>query len=242
MPRRTEHDDRLRLLAEVPLLAKLPPESLRFLAQRVAHRQFQHGDMVFSEGQACDGLYIVESGSMKLYKVHKDGREQVLATHGPGDTLSELPIIDGGSHPCSAVALVKSTVLFIGRQTLESLCQQDPHCTQHLLSIVAARLRNALGMIEELSFASVRERLAAYLLRTAAGALNQSSSTVRLPVNQEIAAYIGTVRELVSRHLGQLQAKGIIRITHRTVRILDWNALAQEAAGVTTQRVCKTNH
>ena len=230
MPRQTEYDDRVRVLAKARLLAGLSPESLRFLAQRVLHKQLQPGDIVFSEDQTSHGLYIIESGIVKLYKIHKDGREQVLATQGAGGILSVLSLTDGEKHPCSAVALVQSTLLFISTQTLQVLCQRDSHCTRQLLSIVAARLRSALGMIEELSFASVRARLAAYLLRTAAAGLNHNRFMARLPVNQEIAAHIGTVRELVSRHLGQLQAKGIIRITGRTLRILDWNALAQEAA------------
>ncbi len=84
-------------------------------------------------------------------------------------------------------------------------------------------------MIEELSFSTVRARLAVYLLRTSRRAL-QSGFAVPLPANQEVAAHVGTVRELVSRHLGWLQRKGIIRITGRAMQVLDANALAREAA------------
>ncbi len=229
MQRRTEKEDRLKALARIPLFAQLSPESLHFLSQRIVQRHLEPGEMIFAEGQACDGLYVVEAGLVKLYKVSKDGREQALATHGPGQTLSELSMIDGESHPFSAAALGESTLLFIGMETLQTVCQRDPGCSHRVLGIVAARLRSALGMIEELSFSTVRVRLAAYLLRTSRGA-PQSGFVLPLPANQEIAAHIGTVRELVSRHLGRLQRKGIIRITGRVMQVLDANALAGEAA------------
>lgn len=228
MQRRTERKHRLRALAKIPLFAHLSPESLRLLSQRVVRRHLEPGEVIFSEGQTCEELYVVEAGFVKLYKVSKDGREQVLVTLGPGQTLSELPMIDGDSHPFSAAALVKSTLWVIGTKTLETLCRSEPDCARQILSIVAARLRNALGTIEELSFSPVRARLAAYLLRTASSRPPQDGSAGQLPNNQEIAAHIGTVREVVSRHLGRLQMKGIIRITGRAMQVLDANALARE--------------
>ncbi len=216
-------------LAKIPLFAHLSPESLDVLTQRVVQQHFEPGEVIFSEGHTCEGLYVVEAGLVKLYKVSKDGREQVLATHGPGQTLSELPMIDGDSYPFSAAALVKSTLWVIATKTLETVCQSEPDCARQVLSIVAARLRTAFGTIEELSFSPVRARLAAYLLRTATARSLQDGSAAQLPNNQEIAAQIGTVREVVSRQLGWLQMKSIIRITGRAMQVLDANALAREA-------------
>ncbi len=163
MQRRTEEKHRLKPLVKTPFFAQLSPQSLHFLTQQVVRRHLEPGEVIFSEGQACDGLFVVEAGLVKLYKVSKDGREQVLATHGPGQTLSELSMIDGESHPFSAAALAKTTLMFVSTKALETLCQHDPGCSHRVLSIVAARLRRAFGMIEELSFAPVRARLAAYL-------------------------------------------------------------------------------
>ncbi len=215
-------------LAKIPLFAHLSLESLDVLTQRVVRQQLEPGEVIFCEGHTCEGLYVVEAGLVKLYKVSKDGREQVLATHGPGQTLSELPIIDGDSHPFSAAALVKSTLWVISAKTLGTLCRREPDCARQVLSIVAARLRTALGTIEELSFSPVRARLAAYLLRTASGRPLQDGWVAQLPNNSEIASHIGTVREVVSRQLGWLQMKGIIRITGRAMQVLDANALAKE--------------
>lgn len=231
MQRRSEKEHRLKALAKMPLFTHLSPVSLHFLAGRLVQRQLEPGEVIFSEGQACEGLYVVEAGLVKLYKVSMDGREQVLATHGPGQTLSELPMMDGETYPFSAAGLVKSRLLFISTETLHILCQHEPDCTRQVLGIVAARLRSALGMIEELSFSTVRARLAAYLLRIAIGRPLQNGHMVQLPTGQDIAAHIGTVRELVSRHLNELQVRGIIRVTGRKMQVLDADALAKQAAG-----------
>lgn len=233
MQQRPKQNDRLDVLARVPLFAELSPAALQELAQQVIRRRFKAGEVIFSQGQACNGLYVVESGLVKLYKASGDGREQVLVTHGPGSTLSELALIDGGSHASFAAAMSKSTLLFISRSVIRVLCRKEPGCALGALNIIADRLRGALDMIEELSFATVRSRLAAYLLRAAANSgMSAGTVTVQLPsTNQELAAQIGTVRELVSRHLSQLQTKEIIRITSRTVHIRDLKALTHEATG-----------
>lgn len=173
----------------------------------------------------------MESGLLKLYKISPDGREQVLATYGPDYTLSELPMIDGGTHPFCSAAVVSSKVLFIPGAVVGILCSVHAGCAQAMLRIVASRMRGALGLIEELSFSSVRGRLAAYLLRRASRDKgSRNTAYVQLPASHDIAAQIGTVRELVSRNLSQLQAEGVIRINRRTMHIPDLRLLAREIA------------
>lgn len=238
MGRIEEHEDRLTTLTRVPLLANLSPESLAWLARGLMRKRLHAGETVFLEGQPCAGLYIVESGLVRLYKTSRGGREQALTTHGPGETLSELPVVDGGRHPCCAAAVKKSTLLFISTQIVQSVCRSEPRCAQNVLGIVARRLRTALGTIEELSFASVHRRLAAYLLRAASCAGgNTTTRSIQLPTNHEIAAEIGTVRELVSRHLGRLNKQSVIGLAGRKFRVLDIDALAKEAAAIRPRHV-----
>lgn len=226
------YEDRVNVLARVPLLANLSRESLDLLARGMVRRRLRAGAIVFLEGQACDGLYIVESGLVRLYKISLGGREQALTTHGPGETLSELPVVDGGRYPSCAAAVKRSTLLFISTQVVQSVCKSEPRCAQNVLGVVARRLRTAWEKIEELSFASVQRRLAAYLLRAASRTTHSTTRFIPLPSNHDIAAEIGTVRELVSRHLGQLNKKGIIRLTGRKFCVVDVDALAREAAGI----------
>jgi CRP/FNR family cyclic AMP-dependent transcriptional regulator len=217
------------LLQSVPLFTGLPERALDLLARQFVRIQLEPDELLFIEGDVCKGLYVVESGLLKLYKVSPDGREQVLATYGPGYTLSELPMIDGGTHPFCSAAVVLSKVLFIPGAVVGILCGVHAGCAQEMLRIVASRMRGALGLIEELSFSTVRGRLSAYLLRMASRDKgSRNTAYVQLPASHDIAAQIGTVRELVSRNLSQLQAEGVIRINRRTMHIPDLRLLARE--------------
>ena len=172
---------------------------------------------MFSEGDDCAGLFIVMSGSIRIFKISPAGREHVLAVEGPGSSVAELPVFDGGSYPASAAAVRQSELLFVSRQDLRSLCLEKPEISLKLLQIVGARLRRLVGIIEELSFTTVRHRLVAWLLRQAGEGPNLEVGIS----HQELAAQIGTVRELVSRNLARLQAQGLIEIVGRHITILD---------------------
>jgi CRP/FNR family transcriptional regulator len=118
----------------------------------------------------------------------------------------------------------------VSKQDFYSLCLVHPKVALKVLKVVGARLRRLVGIIEELSFTSVRSRLIANLLRLAQqGKKTASGIEVQLPAsNQELAAQIGTVRELVSRNLSRLQAEGLIEMEGKILVIRDLAKLKQE--------------
>jgi CRP-like cAMP-binding protein len=122
-------------------------------------------------------------------------------------------------------------LLFVSRQDIQGLCLAHPEVALKFLRVVGARLRRLVGIIEELSFTTVRHRLGAYLLRLAQKEGKQVAQGVEvmLPANnQEVAAQIGTVRELVSRNLSRLQAEGLLSIDGRSLVIRDIKALESD--------------
>ncbi len=168
-----------------------------FLAQRTVTRRYSAGEMVFGEGEPCTGLYVVESGNVRIFKSSASGREQVLSIDGPGGSIAEIPVFDGGNYPASAAAIDDLTLLFVSKQEFQALCLDHPQVPLKVLRVVGARLRRLVGIIEELSFTTVRHRLASYLLRLAQKSGKRSAAGVEvvLPMtNQELAAQIGTVR------------------------------------------------
>jgi CRP/FNR family transcriptional regulator, cyclic AMP receptor protein len=155
----------------------------------------------------------------------------VLSVDGPGSSVAELPVFDGGNYPASVAAIEDATLLFVSKQDFQALCLAHPQVALKVLRVVGARLRRLVGIIEELSFTTVRHRLASYLLRRATRQGEPTSEGIKLelPVNnQELASEIGTVRELVSRNLSRLQAEGILRLDGRRVLILNLRALEEE--------------
>jgi len=218
-------------LARVPIFSGLSEAELAFLSQRTIPRHYKAGEIVFSEGEPCAGLYVVEAGQVRIYKSSAGGREQVLSVDGAGSSIAELPVFDGGNYPASVTAIDNATLLFVSKQDFQALCLAHPQVALKVLRVVGARLRRLVGIIEELSFTTVRHRLASFLLRLAAkeGKHTGDGLEVTLPIsNQELAAQIGTVRELVSRNLSRLQAEGMLKMDGRTLIICDPKALEAE--------------
>ncbi len=223
-----------KALQSVPLFAGLEEQQVKRLAQRAVPRRAEAGTLLFAEGDDCQGLYVIFSGALKIFKQSAQGREQVLAVERSGGVVAELPVFDGGPYPASCQPIESSVVIFISKQDFRRSCQQDPELALKVLASVGARLRRLVGIIEELSFQTVRRRLAALLLETvrAAHPSAKASSPSRVPLpltQQEIAARIGTVRELVSRNLSRLQAEGIVRLEGRTLIVHDLKRLEEEA-------------
>jgi CRP-like cAMP-binding protein len=219
------------ILSRVPIFAELTPSQLTFVAQRIVVKQYDPGEVVFAEGDPCAGLYIVERGHIRIFKSSTGGREQVLSIDGPGGSVAELPVFDGGPYPASASAVDSATLLLLRKQDFHALCVAHPEVALKVLKVVGARLRRLVGIIEELSFTTVRRRLASYLFRLARqeGKRTEQGIEITLPANnQELAAQIGTVRELVSRNLSRLQHEGILAVDARSVVVRDLAALEAE--------------
>jgi CRP/FNR family transcriptional regulator len=214
----------VKIVRSVALFTGLSDQEFSELESRVVVRHYETSSMIFSEGDACTGLFIIEHGHVRIFKSSPNGREQVLAIDGPGSSIAELPVFDGGPYPASAVAVNDVTLLFLSKQDFRAICVQYPEVALKVLRVVGARLRKLVGIIEELSFTTVRHRLVALLLRLAKtqGERQGNAVVITLPAhNQELAAQIGTVRELVSRNMSRLQQEGLIEIDGRSVALRD---------------------
>jgi CRP-like cAMP-binding protein len=221
----------LAVLKRVPIFSSLSEEEFSFLTSHLLPRKFSSGEIIFGEGDPCSGLYVVQSGNVRIFKSSAGGREQVLSIEGPSSSIAELPVFDGGNYPASAQAVSDSTLLFFSRQDFQALCLQHPEVALKVLRVVGGRLRRLVGIIEELSFTTVRHRLIALLVRLskAEGPRNGDAVSLTLPANNsELAAQIGTVRELVSRNLSRLQAEGLIQVDNRVLQIPSLKRLEAE--------------
>ena len=135
-------------------------------------------------------MHIIARGKVCIFKTSMSDREQVLAVNGPGESVAELPVFDGGPYPASTVATEETEVVFMSRRDFNAYCLEHPEVSLKMLSVVGARLRRLVGIIEELSFTAIRQRLISALLKLAQ---NEGKKTGRgiefqLPVShQELA-------------------------------------------------------
>jgi CRP/FNR family transcriptional regulator, cyclic AMP receptor protein len=221
------------ILRKTPLFANLTDQEMSSLAARVSKKQFPLGTILFGEGDPCAGLFLVASGKIRIFKLSPAGREQVLSIEAPGSSFAELPVFDGGNYPASASALEDAEVLFISRKDFQSYCREHPDVALKVIAVVGSRLRRLVGIIEDLSFTTVRQRLISVVLRLAQAGGTPAKDGVHVELtktHQELAAELGTVRELVSRNLSRLQAEGFLEVEGRKIIVKDLAGLRREQA------------
>lgn len=184
--------------------------------------------MLFSEGEPCQGLHIIARGKVRIFKTSVSGREQVLAVNVAGESIAELPVFDGGPYPASVVAIDDTEIAFISRRDFQAYCLEHPEVALKVLSVVGARLRRLVGIIEELSFTTIRQRLISVLVKFAqTGKASPRGVEFQLPAtHQELANQLGTVRELISRNLMRLQAEGLLDVDGRQIVVKDLKGLS----------------
>ncbi|MGD0694841.1 MAG: Crp/Fnr family transcriptional regulator [Terriglobia bacterium] len=221
-------------LRRVPFFSILREEELRALASHCSVRRVAKDEMLFAEGEPCDGLFVVQSGAVKLFKMAENGREQILVTERAGSTVAELPLFDGGTFPASAAALENSTLLFLPKREFLDLCRGNSEVAFAVIRTLAWRFRYLTSLVEELSLKEVSHRLARFLRDRALQSGVRTKRGIEFPLaetNQEIGAEIGTVRDLVSRNLRRFVDRGIIRLELRKVIVLDMDELEAQIAG-----------
>jgi CRP-like cAMP-binding protein len=224
-----ERTELAAVLGRTALLSNLSTPELQLLAARTVRKLFSPGEWLFSEGEPCNGLHIVASGHVRIFKTSMNGREQVLAVEGPGGSVAELPVFDGGPYPASVVALEETEIAYISRRDFQAFCIEHPEVALKVLAVVGARLRRLVGIIEELSFTTIRQRLASTLLKLAQAEGKKTARGVEFHLpgsHQELANQLGTVRELISRNLMRLQAEGLLEVDARSVVVKDMQGLA----------------
>ena len=212
---------KLDTLRRNPYFDNLPEEMLKEIAAHMQRRGFDRGEILFWEGDPCAGLHIIEVGSVKLYRLSPQGRQYIVRVLQEGETCNEVPAFDGGTNPVNVETLEKSMVWVIEDETLRALVRAYPDFALKVLSNFGKNLRGLVRMVSEMAFYQVTNRLARLVSEL-------PDDEARPPWSQEqLAAQLGTVREVVARSLKELERSGAIRIEDRRIHVVDREALSQ---------------
>jgi CRP-like cAMP-binding protein len=225
----SKRSDLAEVLHKTALFSSLSQSELQELAVRTIRKVVSAGEILFSEGDPCKGLHIISRGQVRIVKISASGREQVLAVNVAGESVAELPVFDDGPYPASGVAVVETEIAFISRKDFRDYCLAHPEVALKVLAFVGARLRRLVGIIEELSFTTTRQRLISLLVRLAQGEGRKTDRGIEVLLpgsNQELANQLGTVREVISRNLMRLQAEGLLEVDARKILIKDVRGLS----------------
>jgi len=219
--------DKLSALQGIKLFEGLPKAQLATLAEITVLKRARAGEPLFEAGQQGTHFYAVVSGKVRVYRASPAGKEQILHVFGPGEAFAEVPVFEGKTYPASAQALEDSLLVSIARKGFVEVLRREPELALGVMALLSARLRAFVGQIAQLSLKEVPERLAGYLLLLRA-AQNSDDLTLDLPKGQ-IASYLGTIPETLSRALKKLADQGLIATTGNRIQVLDADALAQLA-------------
>jgi CRP/FNR family transcriptional regulator len=203
-------------LARHAFFAALDAEVLDAVVRRAVLRLYEKGAFIYVEGETVPGIYIVVSGTVRLFRTSEDGREQDLFHASASESLNDASAFDGKPTIATAQAIGPTMLVLISRDALAALMQDHPQIASAVIREMAARLRDLARLAGDLSLRRVIARMAGILLRLAG-----TRPVAELPTRNELAAMAGTVREVATRTLRQLEAAGVLRLEGRSVSIVD---------------------
>jgi CRP-like cAMP-binding protein len=210
------------LIRAVPYFSDLSSSEVEQVKSHLIERRYDAGQVVFFEEDSCAGLHLLVSGLARIYRVSLEGREQVLAVLGPGESCNEVPAVDGGPNPASCIALEPTVFWVLSRNALDALRSEIPELSDAIITSLATRCRELVQRVYSLSFLSVTARVAQFLVEHTETSRPLSR---RQWTQEEIAAQVGTVREMVGRALRDLSRDGLIRLDRHWIHIVDRDAL-----------------
>lgn len=214
-------------LKSIPYFHDLDATALERLRASLSEVRLDKGQILFTEGEPAQAMYIVRSGQVKIFKLSPDGREQVLRLAGPGDCFNEVPVFDDGPNPANVQAVESSLLWAIRRTDMRRLVEEHPAIAIGFLRAFAGKLRYLTRKVEDLSFRSVTSRVAKLLLEIAEEDGRGGLRLRRQFTQQEMAAVVGTAREMIGRAFKALEKEGAIKLDRHRVVIVSKAALAR---------------
>jgi CRP-like cAMP-binding protein len=207
----------------VSFCSELPDAAVDALAAIALPVEHTAGATIQLEGDPAEAMYVVVAGRVKIYRLSASGREQVLNVIGQGGHFNTVPMFDGGPCPANVEAMTDLSLLRLARGELLRTVDEHPPLARALLREFTGRLRHLVNLVDTLALHTVQGRLAGLLLDQAAAA---ERGELAPPLTQaEMAARLGTVREMVSRTLKGFETLGLIRLDRGTIVLLSREGL-----------------
>ena len=205
----------------------MSPTELDSIRQLIFEKTADRGEIILLEGEPAEVLFFVASGAVKVFKTSAEGKEQILNIVRPGESFNDVPIFDDGLNTASAQAMGSVVLYGLRRSDLKVILQNYPQVALNVIKVLAERARQLVSLVEDLSFKHVIGRVAKILVEHIGGDMGRGPRLTQ----QEMAAMIGTAREMVGRSLKSLEEDGVIKIDRHQIIVADLNAL-KETAGV----------
>lgn len=218
-------------VSKVPFFNHLDMEEMLKIVKMSRSLNFDKGEIIYHDGDPLEYLYIVHKGRVKIYQLFESGKEHLLRILDQGEFMGELALFSEKTLDNYAEALLKTEICAIHRDDMQELMKTHPTIAIKILEQFSDRLEKTEKLVGQLSAKDVEARTASYLVELAE---EKNAIEVILPMSKkDLASYLGTTQETISRRLSNFQTKGWIEQTgHRNIKIVDLNALTDLVAKI----------
>ncbi|HEX6508189.1 MAG TPA: Crp/Fnr family transcriptional regulator [Chloroflexota bacterium] len=225
-------------LHDVALFHDLGQAELDTLSHQVVRREFSRNELIFSQGDRGDGLYIVATGHVSITRQNPNGDELILAMYVPHEYFGELALFDDEPRSATATAIDECSLFFLSRAAFRGFLEAHPEALLTCLEVIVGQLRRTTDLADEIALLDVRSRLARRLLRLAQQGVVESersapgsAASYRI-TQQQLANMMGATRESVNKHLNAFVDEGMIRLERGHIHILDVKKLEACSIGL----------
>ncbi len=221
-----DHERYLRVASALPFLQRADPRLVREFQQTAFFARIPAGRDVFVEGDRTDALALLLSGMVRVYKIGETGREITLYRFGLGESciLTANAILSQQSFPAIATVEQEAEAVMIPADAFRDWVRRYDLWREFVFDLLSQRLASVMAVVEEVAFRRMDTRLAAFLLGR-----SRTQNPFRI-THQEIAAELGSSREVISRLLEDFASRGLIRPARGAIEVLDAESLQTRAA------------
>lgn len=221
--------EKFAILRKTEMFGSLTKNELLAVSKVCSERRMKKSETLFWAGEEAQGMYVIGKGSLRAYRTNEGGREQTIHVEKAGSTIAEVPVFDGKPYPSTVTAETEAELLFIPKKDVLRLCLDYPAIALSALKLLASRLRKTAALAEALSLKEVDQRLASFLLQEFA---EKGLKKIPMPTYSDIAARLGTVREVISRSMAKLKREKLVSVDkEHTLTIMDAQGLRRYAGG-----------
>lgn len=207
------------LLQDVPTFSELSPDAIVTLSGKARRHTFKKNTVIMPEGEPGECLYIIESGSVKVFVGDEDGRELVLYQEGPGSCIGDIALLDNAPRSASVITLEKTVAWSLSKQDFLKCIEENPRMSLTIIRSLTRRLRDATGGIRSLALDNVYRRLADKLMELAVDQDGELALEKRYS-HQDLGNMIGASREMVGKVISELINGEYIELRDRRIFIL----------------------
>ncbi len=218
----------LEKITNIPIFHGLDEDQFTELISIAERKKYKRGKIIFSEGDVGNGLYVVETGKIKIFKLSFEGKEHIFHIYGPGKIFGEVPVFTGKNFPAFAEAVAPSSLIFFPKKEIALLISENPSLAFNMMASLSARLREFTVMVENLALKDVPARMASYLLVLCKEQNNTDNITLPVTKNQ-ISGLLGTTPETISRVFAKMINMKLIDVDNKAISVLDFQGLVELA-------------